>query len=340
MYSKLVAGALVAGVAGIALFYASQKPRSAKAPVVAEQTQSGIQTSEVVRESITEEIQTIGRVELRDLTSVWVNADVFDSELARIRPGTRATVTSEAIPGLKLTGRVDSIGPNSDPQTRTTPVRIPVQNPGSRLHPGMIVQTTLHISLDNVITVPRDAVLDNGTEKLVYVARDNGIYEPRRIQTGAPVKDRYPVTEGLKVGEKVISNGVFLVDSQTRLTGSLTGMFGGSKSFSEDTNTAYKLTFRIDPDPPQGAKVNTIHVSLTDAAGKPVPDAHVRLTFTMPAMPAMNMPEMRNNAELKWTGSEYTGPIQIMMAGGWNVGIEARRGDAILATSQTHINAR
>ena len=136
------------------------------------------------------------------------------------------------------------------------------------------------------------------------------------------------------------------MDSQTRLTGGLTGMFGGSKSFSErrppaaSANSAYKLTFRIDPDPPQGAKENTIHVSLTDASGKPVPDAQVRLTFTMPAMPAMNMPEMRNNAELKWTGSEYAGPIQILMAGGWNVGIEARRGNELLATSQAHINAR
>jgi hypothetical protein len=123
-------------------------------------------------------------------------------------------------------------------------------------------------------------------------------------------------------------------------------MFGGSKSYSETSApqgappAAYKLTFRIEPDPPQGTRENTIHVSLTDASGKTVSDAQVRLTFTMPAMPAMNMPEMKNGAELKWTGSEYTGPIQIMMAGGWNVGIEARRGNELLATAQAHINAR
>jgi nitrogen fixation protein FixH len=120
-------------------------------------------------------------------------------------------------------------------------------------------------------------------------------------------------------------------------------MFGGSKSYAEPaapTTSAYKLTFRMEPDPPQGAKENTIHVTLTDASGKPVSDAQVRLTFTMPAMPAMNMPEMKNAAELKWTGSEYVGPIQIMMAGGWNVGIEARRGNELLATSRAQINAR
>jgi membrane fusion protein, copper/silver efflux system len=282
-------------------------------------------------------------IELTDLNTVWIKADVFDSDLARIRPGLAGTITSDAIPGLKLTGKVDFIDPQSDPQTRTTPVRIQVNNPGTRLKLGMIVQAKLHISLGNVLTVPRDAVLDSGTEKIVYVARDNGIFEQQRIQVATPFNDRYPVTEGLKVGDKVVTNGVFLVDSQTRLTGGLTGMFGGSKSYAEPaapTTSAYKLTFRMEPDPPQGAKENTIHVTLTDASGKPVSDAQVRLTFTMPAMPAMNMPEMKNAAELKWTGSEYVGPIQIMMAGGWNVGIEARRGNELLATSRAQINAR
>ena len=285
-------------------------------------------------------------LDLTDLKSVWVKANVFDSDLPRIRPGLTATVTSEALPGVKLSGTVDFIETQSDPQTRTTPVRIQVDNPGTRLKPGMVVQTAFRISLGNLLTVPREAVLDSGIEKIVYVAGANGVFEQRRIEAGSPVKDRYPVTEGLKPGERVVTNGAFLVDSQTRLTGGLTGMFGGSKSYGDSTvpagssGTGYKMTLRIDPDPPQGTRENTLHVTLTDPTGKPVSDAQVRLTFTMPAMPAMNMPEMRNGAELKWTGSEYTGPIQIMMAGGWNVSLEARRGNEILATSQTHINAR
>jgi len=287
-------------------------------------------------------------IELTNLNTVWVKADVFDTDLSRIRPGLSGTITSDAIAGLKLTGKVDFIDPHSNPETRTTPVRIQVDNPGTRLRPGMIVQAAFHIGLGNVLTVPREAVLDSGTEKIVYVARDNGVFEQQRVQVATPLKDRYPVTEGLKPGDKVVTNGVFLVDSQTRLTGGLTGMFGGSKSYSDSATPAgvapptsgYKLTFKIEPDPPQGAKPNTIHISLTDPSGKPVSDAQVRLTFTMPAMPAMNMPAMKNGAELKWTGSEYTGPIQIMMAGGWNVGIEARRGNEVLATSQAHINAR
>jgi RND family efflux transporter MFP subunit len=285
-------------------------------------------------------------IDLTDLSSVWVKADVFDADLARIRPGLSGTITSDAIPGLRLTGRVDFIDPHSNPETRTTPVRIQVPNPGTRLKPGMIVQTAFRISLGNVLTVPREAVLDSGTEKIVYVVRDNGIFEQQKVEVGTPLNDRYPVSRGLKSGDKVVTNGAFLVDSQTRLSGGLTGLFGGSKSYSENAapaapaNNAFKLAFRMEPDPPQGAKENKIHVTLTDAAGKPVTDAQVRLTFTMPAMPAMNMPQMQNGAELKWTGSEYTGPIQIIMAGGWNVSIEARRGGELVATSQVHVNAR
>ena len=285
-------------------------------------------------------------MELTDLSTVWVMADVFDADIARIHSGLSALVTSEALPDTKLRGEVTFIDPHSDPQSRTTPVRIQMENPGTRLRPGMIVQTSFQMPLGSVLTVPQTAVIDAGMDRMVYVARENGIFERRSIRVGSPVKDRYPVLEGLKSGDLVVTNGAFLIDSQTRLTGGLTGMFGGSKSFSENssptnsTQSAFKLTFRIEPDPPQGAKENTIHVLLTDASGKPVPDAQVRLTFTMPAMPAMNMGEMKNSAELKWTGSEYVGPIQIMMAGGWNVGIEARRGNELLATSQAHINAR
>src|SRR5436190_16135937 len=106
-------------------------------------------------------------VELTDLNTVWVKADVFDTDIARIRPGLGVTIVSEALPGEKLRGIVDFIDPRSDPQTRTTPVRIQVDNPGTRLKPGMIVQPSFQFSLGNVLTVPREAVIDTGEEKVV-----------------------------------------------------------------------------------------------------------------------------------------------------------------------------
>jgi hypothetical protein len=108
----------------------------------------------------------------------------------------------------------------------------------------------------------------------------------------------------------------------------------------ENASEKYTITTKLDPNPPTGGKENTIHVTVLDGNGKPVPDAQVHLTLTMPAMPEMKMPEMKNSADLPWTGSDYSGPVQIMMAGGWTLDVEARRGDKVLAKDQTHLNAK
>lgn len=119
----------------------------------------------------------------------------------------------------------------------------------------------------------------------------------------------------------------------------------GNKSANEqsaapagNSTGTYKISTRVEPDPPNGGKENTVHVTVQDGAGKSVSDAQVHLTFTMAAMPEMKMPEMKNTADLPWAGSDYAGPVQIMMAGSWTVDVEARRGGEVLAKYQTHLN--
>jgi hypothetical protein len=101
----------------------------------------------------------------------------------------------------------------------------------------------------------------------------------------------------------------------------------------------YTISTRVEPDLPTGGKENTIHVTVQEGTGKAVSDAQVHLTFTMAAMPEMKMPEMKNTADLPWNGSDYAGPVQIMMAGNWTVDVEARRGGEVLAKYQMHLNA-
>jgi Cu(I)/Ag(I) efflux system membrane fusion protein len=280
-----------------------------------------------------------------DLNSVWVKADVFQSDIGRIRPGLKTQITSEALPGITLSGEVNFIELQSNMETRTTPVRIQVANPGTRLRPGMFVRATFQIPLGaNVLTVPRSAVIDTGMEKMVYLALPGGVFERRMVETGPATNDNYTVLKGLSEGDRVVTKGAFLIDSQTRLTGGMTGLFGGSRSFSEPTapGTAggYRMTLRMEPDPPAGAQENTVHVSIVDPSNMPVTDAQVRMTIVMPAMPSMGMPEMRSGAELRWNGSEYVGPIGVSMAGPWNVVIEARRGNEVLATYRSRFDAR
>lgn len=284
---------------------------------------------------------------LTDLTTVGVRADVFQSDMGRIHPGQRALIISEALPGVTLRGEVSSIDSQSDFQTGTTPVRLQVTNPEMRLRPGMLLRVVFPAPLGaNVLMVPRAAVIDTGTNKIVYVVSDDGMFQSRSIQVGTPGRDDYPVLGGLVEGDRVVTNGAFLVDSQARLTSGMTALFGDSRSFSESparsgssARMSYSVTFRTSPEPPAAGPDNSAHVTVLDSSGKPVSDAQVRVIALMPAMPSMGMPEMRHSTDLSWSGSEYAGPLSVGMPGSWNVVVEARRGNQLLATYRTRFDA-
>ena len=286
-----------------------------------------------------------------DLSTVWVKADVYEFQLPQIRPGQMVDVTSDALPDKVLHGRVDFIEPEANAQTRTIPVHVHVPNPGMRLRPGMYIRAKfISPGERDGLVVPRSAVLDTGTRKLVYVAKGEGVFEAREIQTGAPSEERYPVLAGVKAGEEVVTHGNFLIDSQTRLTGGMTGLFGGSKEYNNQNAPASsqkqnserpsgKITFAVEPNPPRGAAENMFHVTVADENGKEVSDADITVTLIMPAMPAMGMPEMRNSFKLPYAQGMYMGKANIAAAGSWNVVVEAKRNGQVIATYQTRLNA-
>jgi RND family efflux transporter MFP subunit len=286
-----------------------------------------------------------------DLSTVWVKADVYEFQLPQIRPGQMVDVTSDALPDKVLHGRVDFIEPEANAQTRTIPVHVHVANPGMRLRPGMYIRAKfISPGERESVVVPRSAVLDTGTRKLVYVAKADGMFEAREIQTGPPSEERYPVLAGVKAGEEVVTNGNFLIDSQTRLTGGMTGLFGGSKEYNNQNapvssprrnseNPIGKITFTVEPNPPKGTAENMFHVTVVDENGKEVPDADVTVTFIMPAMPAMGMPEMRNSFKLPYAQGMYMGKGNIATSGSWNVIVEAKRNGQLIATYRTRLNA-
>ena len=110
---------------------------------------------------------------------------------------------------------MDFIEPAANPQTRTVPVHVHVANREMRLLPGMFVNATfVSRAAEPSIVVPRSAVLDTGTRKIVYLARPNGVFEAREVRVGAVTEDLFPVSSGLALGDKVVLNGNFLIDSQ------------------------------------------------------------------------------------------------------------------------------
>jgi Cu(I)/Ag(I) efflux system membrane fusion protein len=233
-----------------------------------------------------------------------------------------------------------------------------VANPAMRLLPGMFVSATFESrAAGPSIVVPRSAVLDTGTRKIVYLARPNGVFEAREVQVGAATEDLFPVSSGLALGDKVVLNGNFLIDSQARLGSGMSGLYGGSKEFAALQKTesaansspsknaessAVKIDIHSDPNPMKAGEDSQFRVTLTDANGKPVADARVTVTLIMPAMPSMGMPEMKSSCELAWKAGPqmYVGKGQAPMPGTWNVLIEARKNGSVIASLHTHMNAK
>ena len=280
-----------------------------------------------------------------NLSKVWVKADVYEGDLPQVRVGQAVEITTDAAPSVRLRGQVGFLEPMVNAQTRTTVARIEVPNPGMRLRPGMFVQVRFATSAGaHALAVPRSAVVDTGTHKLVYVAKGNGVFEAHEVRVGPVADDFYPVMAGLKGGERIVTEGNFLLDSQTRISGGMGGMFGGSKEFNQQpapTESAqWKVSFRSDPTTPQGGSEAALHVSVQDAAGKTVTDAQVKVTLFMPAMPAMGMAEMREAVTLTTNGSEYGGRIKVPTPGTWTVTVEVSRGGHLLTNFRGSLSAK
>ena len=166
-----------------------------------------------------------GLFQISDLSLVWVIADVPEQDLTQVRVGAPATVTLQAFPGQRFTGRVSYVYPTLKPETRTVPVRIELANPGLRLRPAMFAQVELQSGpAAQVLTVPDSALLDTGTRRLVLVQHDGGRFEPREVRTGARDAERIEILEGLREGETVVVAANFLIDAESNLRAALTGL--------------------------------------------------------------------------------------------------------------------
>jgi RND family efflux transporter MFP subunit len=156
---------------------------------------------------------------LADRSVVWLDAQVFEQDLPFVSMDQAVTATVESFPGEEFGGRIVHIHPQVDPMTRTTMVRIELDNAALRLRPGMYA--TMHISAEmgaHATLVPDEAVIDTGVRQIVFVARDRGRFEPREVRTGLANADgTVQVLAGLTPGEVVVTSGQFLLDAESRM---------------------------------------------------------------------------------------------------------------------------
>jgi len=157
--------------------------------------------------------------QLADLGLVWVYAQVYEQDLPYIRLGQEAMVRLSYLPDREFRGRVTYIYPNVDEKTRTARVRMEFHNRGYFLKPGMFATITVTSELKpSVLLVPDSAVLRSGERNTVFVALDDGKFDPRTVSLGQPAeRDRYEVLSGLREGERVVTSGQFMLDSESQL---------------------------------------------------------------------------------------------------------------------------
>lgn len=159
--------------------------------------------------------------EIVDLSSLWVLADVYESELRFVKENMAATLRLNAFPNREFRGKVVFIDPLFDPSTRTVKVRLTFPNPTGELRPEMFGEVILHGTSRDALRIPPDAIIDSGTGTLVFVAVGEGKFQPRKIRVGDSDGSYTEVVSGLALGERVVSRANFLIDSESRLRASL-----------------------------------------------------------------------------------------------------------------------
>jgi len=162
---------------------------------------------------------------IANLDKVWILADLADADAALVRPGQKATVT---LPGGRgtLAAVVGNVPPQFDAMSSTLKVRLLVDNPGAVLRPDMFVDVDLAVDRPAALTVPVDAVVDGGVRKTVFVEKGDGVFEPRRVETGFHLGDRVEVVKGLSEGDRIVVSGTFMVDSESQMRAAAAGVSG------------------------------------------------------------------------------------------------------------------
>ena len=166
-------------------------------------------------------------LQIADLSTVWLEADVFENDIGLMRVGTRADVSFDAYPGQPFSGRISYVYPTVDPASRTGKVRIDLANAGGRIRPGLFGTARFRAPLGGRgVVIPRQAALVTGDRQLVFVEDPAGRLVPRQVTLGAETDSLVQVRAGLAAGERVVATAAFLLDAESNLGAALAGMGG------------------------------------------------------------------------------------------------------------------
>lgn len=173
---------------------------------------------------------------------VWAYATIYEYDLGLVKVGDHVVLTAIAYPNEEFSGVIKAIDPVLDMNTRSSRVRIQIENREYKLKPNMYADALIHIDLGEQLAVPREAVLDTGIRKIAYLDLGKGEFKAQEVETGpeaiAVVEGQerkfFPVIKGLRKNDTVVTKGNFLVDSQSQLTGGMSALWGGATEIKQE----------------------------------------------------------------------------------------------------------
>jgi multidrug efflux pump subunit AcrA (membrane-fusion protein) len=275
-----------------------------------------------------------------DLSTVWVEAEVYETDLPIVRTGMRASISLPGYPDRSFAGRISYIYPAVTAETRTVRARIALPNPSGLLKPNMLATVTLQAPESRALLVPADALVDTGTQQLVFVTNGTGRFTPREVRVGRRTADQVELLSGVAEGEELAASATFFLDSESQLRGALQNYEPLPEAPFDATSRAFDVTFRTEPDPPHVGE-NTFVVVLRGNSSEPIADAEVKVVLFMPPMPTMNMPAARAEATLVAAGDGlYRGTAEVMIPGRWTVTVNVARAGKPLGARQFAVVAK
>lgn len=195
----------------------------------------GIVTTKMVNEGMYVK-PGMSLLNLADLSKVWILADIYEYQLPWVKVGQQVRVELPYSKGRNLTARLDYLYPFVEPKTRTVKARILLDNTDLELRPDMYVSVYLSgQELNNVLTIPQEAVLHSGEKQTVFVALSGGRFEPRLVKTGLQGENGHiEVLQGLFEGEQVVTSSQFMFDSESKLREAIQKMLNPIRAESPD----------------------------------------------------------------------------------------------------------
>lgn len=198
---------------------------------------------------------------IADLSKVWVLADVYERDLARVRVGQPARVSLDAFPDRRFEAKVAYIYPTLNVETRSTQIRLELDNPEGFLRPGMFAHVDLASGAAAPrVTVPTSAVIDDGTRQVVLLALGEGRFKPRPVRLGQRGAEYVEVLEGVAEGDRVVTSANFLIDSESQLRAALSDLTDPPAGEQPGAPvTSYEAAGTFDAHDPDAGTVTLTH---------------------------------------------------------------------------------